>query len=139
MLAALYNDEGKYSESKLTYKDLLTLQEKSLLANSPAIASTLIKLADAPDGDDHTKEQDCWYKKALTILRNHDGATPGLMQAHILQHLGVNCRIRKEYNNAEALYQQALVTARKSLGSDTAVVKSDPLGNDILGAHDTDS
>lgn len=145
MLAALYRDEGKYGDARRVYKELLSLQEKSLPANDPEIANTLIALADGPDDGpddaaaDRTLEEDRWYRQALEILQKHDGAKPSTLQAHILQHLGVNCRIRKEYSKAEAFYQQALVSLRKSLGSDTAVLKSDPLGTDVLGVHSPDS
>ncbi|GBP53287.1 Kinesin light chain [Eumeta japonica] len=115
--AAKSQDQNKYKEAANLLNDALSIREKTLGENHPAVAATLNNLAVLYGKRGKYREAEPLCKRALCIReavlgRDHPDV------AKQLNNLALLCQNQNKYDEVEQYYQRALEIYESKLGPD---------------------
>ncbi len=114
-LAALYYNQGKYTEAEPLYKRALAIVEKTLGPEHPRVATGLNNLAALYDAQGKYAEAEPLYKRALGINEKAFGFDHPEVATN-LNNLAEVYRAQGKHAEAEPLYQRSWAIAEKALG-----------------------
>ena len=113
-LAALYDDEGKYSEAEPLYKRSLAIREKVFGPDHPDVANSLNNLAFLYQHQGNDAEAELLYKRSLAIREKTLGPDHPDVATSLVNLGGVYVEQGK-YAEAEILFERFLENLSKQL------------------------
>jgi CHAT domain-containing protein/tetratricopeptide (TPR) repeat protein len=114
-LAALYEDQGRYTEAEPLAKQSLEISEKALGPNHPDVAISLNNLAELYQHQGRNTDVEPLYKRSLEISEKALGSNhPDV--AVSLNNLAEVYRKQGRNGEAERLYKQALAISEAAVG-----------------------
>ena len=117
ILALVYRDQSKFKEAAALLNDALSIREKTLGHDHPAVAATLNNLAVLYGKRNKFKEAEILCKRALEIREKCLGPLhPDV--AKQLNNLALLCQNQGKYDEVESYYKRAIEIYIKTLGID---------------------
>ena len=114
-LAALYDDQGRYSEAEPYYKRALAIWEKALGPEHPQVAQTLNNLAALYYTKGQYVEAEPLFKRALALVEKALGPDHPHVATSV-NNLAELYQAQGKYAEAEPLLQRSLAIREKALG-----------------------
>jgi len=115
-LAIVYDDQGRYSESIATINRAKAIFERTLGANSDAVAKCFLRLGISHMNQARYAAAEEFLQRALAIYERGDPKDSGLSLT--INSLANDYDLQGRSDEAEALYKRALAIQEATLGAD---------------------
>src|SRR5215475_4515718 len=115
-LAIVYDDQGRYSESIATINRAKPIFERTLGANSDAVANCFLRLGISHMNQARYAAAEEFLQRALAIYERGDPKDSGLSLT--INSLANDYDLQGRSDEAEALYKRALAIQEATLGAD---------------------
>ncbi len=116
-LGVVLGYEGRYAEARASLSAALSQQKKLYGDINEDSAATLKELADAVDQDGDLKSAIPLMQRAVALQRKLRGATPHPALAEAINDLASMLEDNNQYDQAAALFNEALAMMRRLYGS----------------------
>jgi eukaryotic-like serine/threonine-protein kinase len=120
-LASLYVDQGDYDGAEAALREALTLRERHLPGNDPALASNLSDLGTVLGYKGQYQDAEALHRMAVRIRRTSHGG-PHEELGFSLNRLAVSLFQQGNYDEAERTYREALAVSLTVFGPEHASV-----------------
>jgi len=116
-LALLYEGKGRHAEAEAAVQRALSLRQKTLGADDPAVADLLVELARLDCKQNKQSQAEPLLIEAKRIREKAFGVENASVADVLIEQAAVLSSERR-YADAEPLYRQAIAIKRKTLGPD---------------------
>lgn len=123
-LAVLDESKGRYAEAEAAVQRALSLRQKSLGPDDPAVADQQVALARLMCKQNQQSRAEPLLREAQRIRERAFGAE-SVPASDVLVARAAILNSQRRYSDAVALYQQAIAIKRKALGPDDPDVADD--------------